>query len=66
MPEPTPALDGNAVTKAAEAVITGIYRNWHGCALKKPERGIPAGTLCDQCNEEIKWRVAQLLDLSRP
>lgn len=54
------------VKKAAEAVIKGIYRDWHACGLKKPERGMEAGTLCDDCNAAIRWRVAQLLDLAKP
>lgn len=51
------------VQDAAKAVVTDIYRTWHACGLKKAERGIPAGTLCDACNEEIKWRVEQMLGL---
>jgi hypothetical protein len=58
------SIERTKLKKAAVAVLTGVYSSWHGCALKKEERGIPSGTLCDLCSEEIKWRVAQLLDLA--
>ena len=51
------------IEKAADAVIRGIYKNWHACGLRKAERGMPVGTLCDMCQEEIRWRVAQMMDL---
>ena len=51
------------VQEAADDVIRDIYRSLHACGLKKAERGIPVGTLCDACNEEIKWRVQQMLGL---
>lgn len=51
------------VKDAADEVLRDIYRAWHGCGLKKAERGLPKGTLCDACNEEIKWRVAQMISL---
>jgi len=44
----------------AEREIANVYRMWHACGLKKAERGIPAGTLCDDCLEAIAAHVKVL------
>ncbi len=54
-------LDPRAVKKALRAV----YRDWHLCALPAAERGIPKGTLCDDCNEIIEATMKDLIAESR-
>ena len=50
----------DAIKNAEEIVLKDIYGTWHGCRLKKAERGMPIGTICDACKEEIIWRLRQL------
>ena len=57
--------DHEALERIADSVIRGIYRDWHACGLREAERDLPAGTLCDDCQAGIKWRVAQFMDLYR-
>lgn len=40
--------------------ITGIYATWHACGLRKAERGMPKGRLCDVCLEAIRAHVADI------
>lgn len=40
-----------------ERQMIDVYGTWHQCRLRKAERGIKKGTLCDACIEEIKARV---------
>jgi hypothetical protein len=48
-----------------EETISSVYQEWHLCALRHSERGIPRGTLCDGCNESIRSRMAVLRDKLR-
>ena len=52
-------VERQRVKKALEYV----YGLWHQCHLEKAERGIPKGTLCDSCQEEIR---AHLKDICTP
>ncbi len=42
--------------------ITGIYATWHACGLRKAERGLPKGRLCDACLEVIDMHVKNIED----
>jgi len=39
------------------AYLSDIMGMWHQCRLKKAERGIPVGTLCDNCREYVEGAV---------
>lgn len=43
-----------------EETIRSVYEEWHLCALRKDERGLPRGMMCDVCNGSIKARMADL------
>ena len=55
-------MKASTIQAAAHSTLRGIYAVWHGCALRKSERGIPAGTLCDSCNAEIFAGVIDMMD----
>lgn len=38
-------------------VLKSIYATWHNCGLRKAERGMPKGRLCDDCLEQIRAHV---------
>jgi len=40
--------------------ITGIYATWHACGLRKAERGMPKGRLCDACMEMVQAHVEDI------
>jgi hypothetical protein len=46
--------------KIVEREIESIYRLWHACGLKVAERGIPKGTLCDSCKQDIAAHMARI------
>ena len=43
--------------------LTGIYAVWHACGLRKGERGLRKGRLCDVCLDCIE---ADILQVSGP
>lgn len=45
---------------AVRREIEGIYRTWHACGLRKPERGMKAGRLCDVCIAMIDHHMQRL------
>lgn len=36
------------------------YEGFHGCGLKKPERGLKVGRLCDSCLEMVEEHLKHL------
>jgi hypothetical protein len=43
-----------------ERHVRSIFATWHACALRKPENGLPKGTLCDDCNAYIKAHMEDI------
>lgn len=42
------------------AEIQEVYATWHACGLRKPERGMPKGRLCDVCLEMVQAHVTYI------
>ena len=45
--------------------LRSIYGTWHRCALRKPERGMKAGRLCDVCLDCIAADMKRILEAGR-
>ena len=52
--------------KRADVILRGVYAEWHACGLRKPERGMPKGTLCDDCSAAIAIHVAAIREGAKP
>jgi hypothetical protein len=52
------------MTEAEESAVRQqfehVFSMWHACRLPKAERGIPKGTLCDDCLGYIDAIMADL------
>jgi hypothetical protein len=46
--------------QVVERHIRSIFSTWHACALRRPENGLPKGTLCDDCNAFIKAHMTDI------
>lgn len=42
------------VERRALTVLKSIYATWHMCGLRRSERGLKKGRLCDVCLEHIE------------
>ena len=47
-------------SEKVRSVLLSIMGMWHQCALQKAERGIPKGTLCDDCLEFVDCQMKDL------
>lgn len=46
--------------KILRTELTGIYLLWHGCGLRKAERGLKKGTPCDECKAVVEEHIRNI------